>query len=306
MKRNMQSVKGSSTVRKKVFTADAWVPYLFVLPAVLVLTAFLIVPVLMAFGYSFQYFNMLRPNQLKFVGLENFINLFGDAVFYKSLRNTLYYSVLIVPLQCALALGLALLINHKVRGVALFRIAYFSPVLLSMTVVSILWTFIYNPTPGQGFLNTILDNLGLPLNPFLTSTETAMNSIIVMSIWQGVGYQMMIFLAGLQGVPEELYEAAKMDGATWRHNFFYITLPSLHNVTVFVVLMMTMSAMKMFTQSYIMTAGGPDNSTRSIVYYIYQQGMQYHNIGYACSISVIYFLLVVILSFTIRRFMGKE
>jgi ABC-type sugar transport system permease subunit len=290
----------------KAVTLDRYVPYLFVLPALIVLSIFLITPVLMAVGYSFTHFNMLRPNRITFIGLDNYIKLFSDPVFYKTLRNTVYYASIIVPLQCTFALGLALLINNRVPHISLFRIAYFSPVLLSMTVVSILWTFIYNPNPGQGFLNTILNNLNLPTSTFLTNTSTALNSIIIMSIWQGVGYQMMIFLAGLQGVPVELYEAAKIDGVNSVQRLRYITLPCLHNVTVFVVLMMTMSAMKMFTQAFIMTAGGPDNSTRTMVYYIYQQGMQYHNVGYANSLSFIYFLLVVTMSFTIRRFIGKE
>ncbi len=294
------------TAPGKVFTLDKMTPYAFVLPALLVLLVFLIFPVTMSVGYSFTHFNMLRPNRITFIGLTNYLNLFSDPIFYKALKNTLYFACIIVPLQCTLALILALLVNNRVKGISLFRIAYFSPVLLSMTVVSILWTFIYNPTPGQGFINTILYNLNLPTSPFLTSTSTAMNCIIAMSIWQGVGYQMMIFLAGLQGVPVELYEAAKVDGVNWFQRLFYITIPSLHNVTVFIVLMMTMSAMKMFTQAYIMTAGGPDNSTRSLVYYIYQQGMQYHNVAYACALSFVYFLIVVSLSFGIRHFIAKE
>lgn len=281
------------------------IAYAFVAPAVIVLVVFLIIPILLAFGYSLTHFNLLRPNNIRFIGLRNFIDLLHDKLFFRSLKNTLYFTVVIVPIQCVVALSFALLVNKKLPGISIFRIAYFSPLLLSMTVVSILWTFIYNPTPGQGLINSFLVKFGVGPIPFLKSEETAMNSIIAMTVWQASGYQMMIFLAGLQGIPTELYEAASIDGANKFKQFLHVTIPGLHNVTIYVLLLTTISAMKMFVQSFVMTRGGPNNSTRSLVYYIYEQGIQYRNVGYASAVTVIYFILVVSVSFTIKRFMEK-
>lgn len=277
-------------------------PYLFVMPAFIVLLLFLIQPIVMAFGYSMTYFNILKPNAIRWNGFKNYAILLSDPLFFKAVFNTLRYTLAIVPIQCAFGLILAMLVNHKQRGIAIFRIAFFSPLLMSMTVVSILWTYILNPTPNQGLINAFLVKIGLEPCMFLNSSNTALYSIVGMSVWQGVGYQMMIFLAGLQGVPMELYEAAAIDGASPWRKFWNITLPSLTNVTVFVVLMMTMSAMKMFTQSFVMTRGGPDDSTRTIVLYIYQQGLSFHNIGLACAASVTFFLIVITVSFTIKHF----
>lgn len=281
-------------------------PYLFIGPAVIIIFTFLIIPAVMALGYSTTYFNMLKPQKIRFVGLENYINLLTSEMFYKALFNTFKYSIIFVPIICATSFLLALLVNQKLWGNALFRMAFFSPVLLSMTVVSILWTVILNPTPGYGLINTFLARLGLPTCMFLRSTQTALYSILGMSVWQLTGYYMMIFLAGLQGVPNELYEAAAIDGANGFDKIKYITIPSLHNVIVFNVLMTTISAMKMFTQSYVMTSGGPDNSTTTMVFFIYQQGIKFNNIGFASAASVVFFIIVVTVSFILKRFVDKE
>jgi len=294
------------TSKRLKLHGEAFVPYLFMAPALMILTVFLIVPVCMAAKYSLTYFNMLKPNQIHFVGLENYARLFRDDLFFTSIKNTFYYAIVLVPLQVIVAFGLALLVNQKWRMISLSRIAFFSPMLTSMTVVAILWTFIFNPTPGQGLLNTFLVRIGLPPNPFLTSAKTAMNSIIGMTVWQGVGNYMMIYLAGLQNQPADLYEAASLDGAGWFHKLWNITIPGLHNVTVFIVLMTTIGAMKMFTQSFVMTQGGPDESTRTIVYYIYQQGLQFRNIGFASSASVVFFFIVLLLSTIIKHLVSEE
>lgn len=291
---------------KRLLRGDKLIPYFFIAPALVILTVFLIVPVCMAAWYSINYFNMLKPNQIKFVGLENYVRLLKDPVFYTAIKNTFYFAIVLVPLQVFVSFCLALLVNQKWRGVSIFRIAFFSPMLTSMTVVSILWTFMYNPTPGQGLINTILVKLGFEACPFLYSADTAMNSIIAMTIWQGAGNYMMIYLAGLQNQPEELYEAASLDGANWFQKLLNITIPGLRNVTVFIVLMTTIGAMKMFTQSFMMTHGGPDNSTLTIVYYIYQQGLQYRNIGFASSASVIFFFIVLLLSTLIKKLVNKD
>lgn len=187
--------------------------YLFVIPAVILLAAFLIYPALQTVRYAFTDYNIMRPDHIKFCGFNNFTELFGDGDFWKAVTNTLYFTALVVPFQTVLALALAMLISSKRKGVSIFRAAYFSPQVTSMVVVAILWTVLYNSNPDSGLLNALLVKLGMEPCGFLNDPKTSMNSIIFMSAWQGAGYQMMIFLAGLQGIPKEQYEAASIDGA---------------------------------------------------------------------------------------------
>ncbi|WP_082926980.1 carbohydrate ABC transporter permease [Paenibacillus tuaregi] len=274
--------------------------YSFILPAVLLLMLFLLLPFLLAVVFGFTKFNLLRPDQIKFTGLDNYVLLFKDKLFYKSLYNTLYFTVVVVPVQSAVALMLALLVNNQLKLRNVFRIAYFSPVITSMTVIAILWISLYNP--NEGLINSALNMLGIPKQPFLRSADQAMNSIIFMSVWQAAGYQMMIFLAGLQSIPKDLYEASAMDGANKFQQLKFITIPSLYNVIVFVLTITTIQAVKLFTQPYVMTNGGPENSTRTLALLIYQQGFQFRNAGYASAVSVIFFMIVVLISFFMKRF----
>lgn len=275
--------------------------YFFILPGVLLLLMFLIASAALAFGFSFMEFNLLRPEDATFCGLDNYIRLFQDKSFLKAVKNTLYFTALVVPYQVALALCLALLVKTNIRGVGLFRSAYFSPLVTSMSVVAILWTFIYNPNPTQGLLNALLSKVGLPTNSFLRSADTAMNSIVFMSGWHGAGNQMMILLAGLQAIPEDYYEAAAIDGANGIQKFFYITLPGVKNVLIFVLMITTINAMKLFTQPYVMTSGGPKESTMTMTYFIYRQGFQFRNMGYASAVSVMFFVLVIGMSLVIKK-----
>nr|WP_094552236.1 sugar ABC transporter permease [Petroclostridium xylanilyticum] len=278
--------------------------YAFIIPAVVLIIVFLLLPAALAFIYSLTDFYLLKPDKMKFIGIENYAKLIKDELFYKSLYNTFYFTLVVVPYQCGLALFLAILINKKLKFTNLFRIAYFSPLITSMTVVAILWIFLYNP--NQGLINSALNHLGIPNQPFLRSAKQAMNSIIFMSAWQAAGYQMMIFLAGLQNIPKDLYEAASIDGANAFQQFRYVTLPGLYNVTVFVLMITTIQAMKLFTQPYIMTQGGPENTTRTLAYYIYQHGFQFRSVGYASALSVVFFLVVVCISMFMRRFIKED
>lgn len=280
--------------------------YAFVLPAVILLFTFLIVPAAMTIGYSFTDYNVMRPDNITFAGFENYKELAHDENFWKALWNTIHFAVFVVPYQCLLALALALLTNVKLKGASVFRAAYFSPMVTSMVVIAILWSVLYNPNPNQGLINAFLGRLGIDPIPFLTSPKTAMNSIVFMSGWQAAGYQMMIFVAGLQGIPQDQYEAASIDGAGKIQQFFYITLPGLKSIIKYVVMITTIQAMKLFTQPYVMTQGGPQNATRTLVYYIYQQGFQSRNFGYACTVAAIFFLIVVTLSFSLKRVIKAE
>ena len=290
--------KKKLTGRKRDERVDA---YIFVAPAVILLIAFLVVPMIYTVYFSGFKYQIMRPDAMKFIGFENYQKLFSDKNFWLALKNTVYFTVIVVPCQCALALALALLVSKKFRGVAVFRTMYFAPQLTSMVVISVLWSVLYNANPNTGLINSILVSLGMSPIKFLSDANTAMNSIIFMSAWQGAGYQMMIFLAGLQGIPRDQYEAASVDGATKFKQFLYITLPGLKGTIKYVIMITMIQAMKLFTQPYIMTQGGPKNSTKTLVYYIYTQGFQKGNFGYACSIAAVFFVIVVCMSMAMKK-----
>lgn len=280
--------------------------YVFSLPAVALLIAFLVVPIIYTVYYSVFQYQVMRPNDIVFVGIKNYSKLFSDKDFWVSLKNTFYFTVVVVPVQCALALALAMLVSEKFKGVSFFRTMYFSPQLTSMVVISVLWTVLYNSNPNTGLINALLTNLGMQPVNFLTNEKTAMNSIIFMSAWQGAGYQMMIFLAGLQGIPRDQYEAASVDGATPWQQFWKITIPNLKGTIKYVVMITMIQAMKLFTQPYVMTQGGPKNSTKTMVYYIYTQGFQKGNFGYACSVAAVFFVIVVAMSLILQKITSEE
>lgn len=280
--------------------------YIFIIPAVVLLAAFLLYPALQTVRYAFTDYNIMRPDRIKFCGLNNFIELFQDKDFWIAVKNTLHFTILVVPFQTVLALALALLISSRRKGVSIFRAAYFSPQVTSMVVVAILWTVLYNSNPSSGLLNALLVKLGMEPCGFLNDPRTAMNSIIFMSAWQGAGYQMMIFLAGLQGIPKDQYEAASIDGAGKIKSFFYVTLPGLKNVISYVIMITVIQAMKLFTQPYVMTKGGPQNSTRTLVYYVYEQGFQKRNFGYACAVAAVFFVIVISLSIGMKKIIKAE
>ena len=275
--------------------------YIFVAPAVILLIAFLVVPMIYTVYFSGFKYQIMKPDAMKFIGFENYQKLFSDKNFWLALKNTVYFTVIVVPCQCVLALALALLVSKKFRGVAIFRTMYFAPQLTSMVVISVLWSVLYNANPNTGLINSILVSLGMSPIKFLSDASTAMNSIIFMSAWQGAGYQMMIFLAGLQGIPRDQYEAASVDGATKFKQFLYITIPGLKGTIKYVIMITMIQAMKLFTQPYIMTQGGPKNSTKTLVYYIYTQGFQKGNFGYACSIAAVFFVIVVCMSMAMKK-----
>ncbi len=280
--------------------------YLFIIPAVVLLAAFLLYPALQTVRYAFTDYNIMRPDRIKFCGLNNFIELFQDKDFWIAVKNTLHFTVLVVPFQTVMALALALLISSRRKGVSIFRAAYFSPQVTSMVVVAILWTVLYNSNPSSGLLNALLVNLGMEPCGFLNDPKTAMNSIIFMSAWQGAGYQMMIFLAGLQGIPKDQYEAASIDGAGKIKSFLYVTLPGLKNVISYVIMITVIQAMKLFTQPYVMTKGGPQNATRTLVYYVYEQGFQKRNFGYACAVAAVFFVIVISLSVGMKKIIKAD
>lgn len=290
-------MKGFKIDRRKKEIGTA---FLMLLPAIVGLGLFLLGPAIYAAILGFTNY-ILGPTPTRFVGLHNFIRMFtSDPTFTKSILNTLYFVVMVVPLQTGLALGLALLINRKIPGVNFFRALYFFPTIIALVVVSVVWALLYNK---EGVINGMLTKVGIGPIPFLTSTAWAMPSIVLTSIWQGVGFQMVIFLAGLQSIPKRLYEAASIDGASPWQQFRHITLPQLRPTTLVVVVITTILAFRLFTQPFVMTGGGPFGSTETIIMYIYEKGIGEFSLGYASAMAFVFFLLVLIISIIQRRFL---
>ena len=290
--------------QKKYETYSAW---LFAFPALILLFLFLIVPFLMSIILSMTDLRLISPLPTEFVGLKNYLRLFSDSLFFKALFNNLKFVIVVVPLQTAFALMLALLVESPKRGSYFFRLTYFMPVVVTMVVVSVIWFFMYNPSIGliNRFLNFITFGKAGEI-PWLESEKFALPAIIILSIWQGVGFQMVIYMAGLQGIPGSLYEAAIVDGASKCQTFWKITLPQLKNTTIFVVVSTTILAFQLFTQVRVMTNGGPKDATTTTVLYIYNQGFKNLKVGYASAASFLFFLIVLLLSLIQRRFLESE
>ena len=233
---------------------------------------------------------------------ERYTLVAKDPLFWRALMNICLFVLLVVPLQCGAALGCALLINQKLPGMVFFRTVFFSPVVISMVVVSILWTFLYDRQ--FGLVNQMLSALSfgyIPPIDWLGNPKIAMIAVVIMSAWQAMGFQMVIFLAGLQGIPGELYEAASLDGATAWQKFVHVTLPGLKNTTIFILTATTMQAFSLFTQIDVMTQGGPDDSTVTVMYQAVRAGFQEQNIAYGSTITVVFFLMILGVAFLQRR-----
>ncbi len=297
-------MKTAKTTKKFSLSKESLTGFAFIAPAVILLFVFLFVPFIMTLGYSFTNYNILKPDAMKFVGLKNLIKLTKDTVFRKSIINTFVFVLLVVPLQVGLGLGLALLINRKLKGISVFRLAFFAPTVLSLVVVSILWTYIYNP--NNGLLNSLLGSVGIGPFKFLNDPKTAMLCIVILSAWQGCGFQMMIFLSGLQDIPVYLYEAAAVDGATPFQQFRSITLPGLKNITTFVSLSIVVSAFQLIIQPMMMTAGGPQNATMTIVYEIYQTGFKYNQMGYGSAMALVFTVIVLVITLLQNKLNSKS
>ena len=276
-----------------------------VTPAVVLLVAFFFVPVVLGFILAFTNARLVSPVPAHAVGFDNFVRLFHDTLFWKSLRNTLYFAVIVVPLQSAFALLLALLVNTRTKGTNVFRTLYFIPVVTSIVVVSILWRFMYQP---DGLVNQMLQSVSFNViqgADWLNNPSTAMPAIMFMSIWQAVGFHMIIWLSGLQTIPGELYEAAEIDGATTWNKFRYVTWPGLRDTRTFILVTITIAALSLFAQINVMTSGGPLDSTSTVVYEAVRVGYQQQETAYASAISLVFFVLVLAVSL-IQRYFTRE
>lgn len=275
-------------------------PYIFLFPALLILGLTVFWPALQAFYLSFTRYEYDLTQAPEWVGLANLQRLWKTPVFWKTLGNTIVYLTGVVPILVVAPLGLAILVNQKLRGISWFRTAYYTPVVISMVVAGIAWKWLY---AENGLLNQLLQSFGfVGANsgiPWLTSPQLALVSVMAVTVWKGLGYYMMIYLAGLQSIPAELYEAAAIDGCDGVRKHWDITVPLMTPYLFLVATISAISATKVFEEVYIMTQGGPRNSSKTIVYYLYEKAFQELEIGYACSIGLVLFL--IILSFSILR-----
>ena len=294
----------SASQTKKYKLQESLMAYAFMSPALILILLFIIGPILASLSFSFTDYYLLKPKEISFSGLQNFKYIAEDKLVLTSFINTFKFVIMVIPLQVGAALGLALLVNRNNKLNTFFKVSFFSPVVMSLVVMSILWMVILNPE--SGLLNAILQAMGLPKQPFLTSAKQAMPTIVFVSAWQGAGYQMMIFLAGLKNISASLYEAADVDGANSWHKFRFITMPSLQGTTVFVLITTLIGAFKLIIQPMVMTSGGPKNSTLTIVYYIYQTGVRYRNVGYASAIGLVFTLIVTAIILIQRTAMKEE
>jgi multiple sugar transport system permease protein len=274
-------------------------------PAVILLALFIFIPAILAFGLAFTNARLISPYPASFVGLDNFTRLATDPTFFRALLNVAYFAVVVVPIQAGVALVMALLINKQVRGTTFFRTVYFLPVVTSMVVVSLLWLFMYRQ---DGLINVIIDRVtfGLIEGPdWLNNTATSMPAIILMSVWQGVGFHMIIWLSGLQTISADLYEAADLDGVSGWQRFRYITWPGLSATRSLILVTITIQALSLFTQISVMTQGGPLDSTTTVVYEAVRAGFAQQETGYASAISLVFFVIVLLIS-VVQRFLTRE
>lgn len=262
-------------------------------PALVLLSVFLFLPMILTLFFSFTDFFALNPSLMHFTGLNNYFEVFQDEDFRLAFLNTVKFVLIIVPFQCGGALGLALLINKVAYCKKYFKVAFFIPVVMSLAVVSNLWIQIYSP---EGILNAILGFFHIPAQPFIHSAGQALPSIAFMSAWQGMGYQMIIFLGALQGINPALYEAADLDHTSAWQKFKDITLPEIKPICIFVFITVTIGAFRMIVQPMVMTGGGPSMSTYTVVYDIYQTGTVNWEIGLASTMAMIFAFFVMILT----------
>jgi multiple sugar transport system permease protein len=276
--------------------AESITGYLFLLPDFLGLLIFLIIPIAYAFFISLHDWNGL--SSMRWNGLDNYLKLFSDEQFWDSLKITGMYTLIYVPVLYSVSLGLALLVNQRLPFMRFFRTIFFVPVVLSLVVSSLMWKYIFDERAG--LLNFLIGLLGIQPQPWLGSVELALPSIIIVSVWIQMGYFMVIFIAGLQDIPREYYEAARIDGANRWQMFYRITLPLLKPTSLFVIVISLIASFQVFDQVWVMTKGGPARATQVTAIYIYQQAFQYLNLGYGSAIA--FALFIVIFAFSLIQF----
>jgi ABC-type sugar transport system permease subunit len=276
--------------------------YWFVLPYVIFFFAFVAYPLCFSIILIFHRWNIVTP--MEWVGLKNFERLLHDPLFLKSITNTLTFLLIHIPLQIAVALGFALLLNSKLKFRSFFRAVYFMPVVVSGVVVTILWQQLYSY--DYGVLNSLLTSIGFARIPWLVDPGFAMPSVALMATWKNVGIYIVLFLVGLQNIPGELYEAADLDGASTPKQFVHVTLPMLNPTVIAIVVLSTIGGFSLFIEPYVLTGGGPMQSTLSGMLYIYNQAFYFNHMGYAATLGMVFALIILTVVATQRKVIEAE
>lgn len=277
---------------KQMFYKDRIWVFILLFPNLLIFLIFTVFPVVATFGISFTSWDLL--GSMEWVGLENYLTLFRDKTFLKVTGNTFYFTVVSVPLCLIISFFMAVLLDSKIKLLKLWRAIYFLPVISSMVVVAIVWNWLYNPQ--FGLVNYFLGLIGIEGPAWLSDTTWAMPAVIITNIWKNMGYNMMLFLAGLQSISSSYYEAAELDGANFWQKIRYITFPMISFTTLFVIITSVIGSFQVFDLVMMMTDGGPARSTSVMVHYLYQNAFSYFKMGYACSQAVVLTLIVLILT----------
>lgn len=288
-------------IKRKLTSKDGFWAFIMLSPNIVLFSIFTVFPFFAALVLSFTKYDMMSP--MKFVGIKNYVDLFHDATFIKVMWNTFYYSIVTVPCGIIISLFLAVALNQKIIGVKFYRTAYFLPVITSMVAVAMVWQWIYNP--DFGLLNYILSLMHIKGPNWLSSEVWAMPAVMITNIWKGLGFNMLLFLAGLQGISDSYYEAADMEGAGWWTKFIKITIPLLSPTTFFVTVMAFISSFQVFDAVFLMTSGGPARSTSVIVHYLYQNAFQYFRFGYASAMAFVLFAIIFVLT-AIQMYVQKK
>ncbi|EED2631207.1 sugar ABC transporter permease [Listeria monocytogenes] len=283
-------------------------PYLFISPALFLLLLFSLLPILLAFVISFTDIDLVGLadySKINFVGVDNYVNIMQDPVFLKSIFNTLFYVIIGVPLVIVCSLGIALMINFSQAKIfRFFRLIFYTPSITNVVAVAVVWSYLYNPR--FGLLNYLLSFLDLGPVPWLQDPTIAKLSLIILAVWRAIGVNMIIFLAALQGIPREYYEAASLDGANSRQQLFKITVPMLRFAIFFVTVTTMIGWLQFFEEPFVMTEGGPLDSTNSVALFIYQNGFQLSKFGYAAAGSFILFIAIIIITIIQFRIQRKN
>ncbi|MDV7739910.1 ABC transporter permease subunit [Leuconostoc mesenteroides] len=283
-------------------------PYTFIFPALLLLILFSIIPIIISLVISFTNLDITGLGNweaVKFIGLSNFINLFHDSLFLQAVGNTLFYVVIGVPAVIALSLAIAIMINFgQNRFFKLMRLVFYTPSITNTVAVAVVWTFMYNPSTG--LINNILNQIGLGSVGWLTDQNVAKIALIILAVWKAIGLNMLIFLAALQGIPKDFYEAAELDGASWWQQTIHITIPSLKFSIFFVSVTTLIGWFQFFDEPFVMTKGGPLGSTNSVALFVYQNGFQQSNFGYAASASFVMFAAIILATLIQFKLQNKQ
>ena len=299
--KSTQRTKGSRWFYQWI-NSDSFTAIVFLVIPMILLFMTKFYPIFYNFVISFTNFDLSPTYQ--YIGLKNYEEIFGNPVLIKSIVNTLLFTLGVVPVGTVLALVIAALLNQPIRGRVLFRILYYLPGVTAVTAVALVWRWIFNPQ--SGLINQGLDIFGIPGPGWLTEPSTALISIIIIQLWSSIGGNMVVFLAGLQGIPSELYEAAQIDGAKGWQSFLYITVPMLSPVTLFVVVTYTIAVFRSFGLTFLLTQGGPSYSTTTLVWEIYETAFGYLRFGLGAAISVVLLLTILLISVPFRLFTRED